>query len=212
MVARSRGLATTGPCYDEGVVHEIRAVHSETAERYWACRHCGARGEVAFRAIGDSGWQTESLILDVESEDATTRAEEDLMVDAERVLHLIRCPTCKRRDPRYVRWARLRVGAWLAIGGGALLVGGLHAAIVAGACGLIGAWQAFRERSRFVRADAATILHLQPGERPEPSPAPPRPVQPPPPVLPPARAITAPPVPAVTPRGPGEEPAFLKKD
>jgi len=197
-----------------GVVHEYRATQAETTERYFTCRHCGARGEVRFHAEGDSGWHRESMFLDDTETRVHEAAAEDLMVDAERVLHLIRCPTCGRRDPAYVRWAGIRVGAWFALGGGMLVFGGLHFVIGAIITSVLGGWQAWREHSRFERADQAMLLRLQPGTPPalpQPAPPPPEPVVVPAPVLPVARAITAPPIAPFAPRGPDEEPAFLRK-
>jgi hypothetical protein len=189
---------------------ELRATVSETTQRYFTCRTCGARGEVEFRAHGDSGWQSGSLLLDVEPDEVREVADEDLMKDAARVLGLVKCPTCKQRDSRYVRWSRIRVAAWFGIAGVLLVIGGLHATLVAGAFGLLGGYQTYVEYGRFRRADNARVLRLKPGVRlalPEPAM---KPVLPPVPNLPPARAITAPPIQPIAPRGPDEEPAFLR--
>jgi len=181
--------------------------------RYFTCKRCGARGEVAFRAKGDSGWQTGSIMLEVDPQDVHTAAEEDLMSDAERVLGLVKCPTCKQRAPGSVRWAWIRILAWFAAGGLGYAAMGviIHVQIGAIVCGVLGCWQAWREHSRFRRADRAKLLRLKPGTRPAPEAGPtPKPVLPPAPKLPPARAITAPPIQPIQPRGPDEEPAFLR--
>ncbi len=197
-----------------GVVLEYRTTRSETTDRYYTCAYCGAKAEVSFRAEGDSGWHRDRLLSDDAEERAAAAAEEDMMSDAERVLHLIRCPTCGRRHPGYVRWAYLRVLGWFVLAAGVLSFGA-ELALGAVVFGIGGIWQGWRERRRFLRADAAQLLRLQPGRLPKPEPkklpAPKPKVLPPPPELPTARAITAPelPVAPVEPRGPDEEPAFL---
>jgi hypothetical protein len=189
---------------------KLRATVSETTQRYFTCRTCGAKGEVEFRAHGDSGWQSGSLLLEVEPDDVTTAAEEELMKDAGRVLGFVKCPTCKQRDPMSVRWSRIRVAAWFGIAGILLVIGGMHATLVAAAFGLLGGYQTYVEYGRYRRADNARILRLKPGVRPAlPEPVM-KPVLPPAPNLPPARAITAPPIQPIAPRGPDDEPAFLR--
>ena len=185
---------------------DLRAIHSSTEERYFACRNCGARGEVQFRARGDSGWQAGSLLLEIEAQDVDERAEEDLMADADRVVHLMKCPTCKRRDPAYVRWTYLRVIGWFALAGLFAWVGNIMVPyqltlyIAAIVCGLGGIWQARREHSRYKRADAARILRLKPGKHPGlAQPASLTPI-----------VTTAPP--PIAQREAGDEPAFLRKD
>src|SRR5688500_12830597 len=97
---------------------EYRTTQSETTERYFDCRYCGAHAEVAFHAKGDSGWHRDQLFGTEDAEQrAVEAAVEDMTVDAERVLHLIPCPTCGRRDGAYVRWAVIRVCAWLVLAG-----------------------------------------------------------------------------------------------
>ena len=196
------------------MVTEYRATQSETAHRYYNCSLCGAKGEVLFRAEGESGWHKDRW-LDADGEAmlrARDAASDDLFTDAERVQHLIRCPTCKRRHPGYVRWAYIRVIGWFAIGGGILAVAGMHLLIGALIPAALGGVQAWREHSRFKRADRAMLLRLTPGKRPEMEPPPPpKPVPVQRPAIPTARAITAPPVQPITPRGPDEEPAFLRK-
>ncbi|MDQ3338623.1 MAG: hypothetical protein M4D80_25950 [Myxococcota bacterium] len=185
---------------------DLRAIHSSTEERYFHCRGCGAKGEVQFRAWGDSGWQTGALILEVEADDVLVRAEEDLMADADRVLHLIKCPTCKQRDPAYVRWVYARVIGWFALAGFFAWVGNIMVPyritlyITAIVCGLGGVWQITRERSRYKRAASARILRLKPGKHPGlAQPASIAPI-----------VTTAPP--PIAQREAGEEPAYLRKD
>jgi hypothetical protein len=103
-------------------------------------------------------------------------AEEDLMADADRIAHLIKCPTCKQRDSAYVRWVYLRVIGWFALGGLFAWVGNIMvpyritmyvAAIV---CGLGGVWQITRERSRYKRAAAARKPNIPASRNPRVAP------------------------------------------
>jgi hypothetical protein len=188
------------------VGEDLRAVHSSTEERYFACRACGAKGEVQFRAWGDSGWQAGSVLLEVEAQDVHERAEEDLMADADRVLHLIKCPTCKLRDGAYVRWGYIRVAGWFALASVFAWVASFMVPyqimlfVAAAVCGLGGIWQITRERSRYKRADGARILRLRPGKHPGlAQPASARPI------------VTVAP-PPIAQREAGDEPAFLRKD
>lgn len=202
----------------------IRSIHVSTEERYFHCRNCGAKGEVQFIAVGDSGYQTGSLLVDAEPEDADVVAEEAHMVDAERVTHLIKCPTCKRRDPAYLRWVYLRVAGWFVAALGMLALHRmfegiyLYPLIVGIVFALVGLFQMRLEYLRLGRANRARILRLKPGnvaglaeakpvhtlplaiatEKPKP----PKPIAP----------IEAKPVEHVEQRGPDEEPAFLRKN
>ena len=191
---------------------EYRATRSETAVRYYTCSYCGAKAEVAFHAVGDSGWHRDRLLSNDAEQRAHDAAEEDMMTDADRVLHLIRCPTCKRRHGGYVRWSYARVLFWFAACGLVFAYGGLTLWIgLVLTCGA-GLFQGYWESRRFKRADTAILARVQQGTLPEPKPLPPpRKQLAPPPDLPPARAITAPPihVAPIEPRGPDEEPAFL---
>jgi hypothetical protein len=193
---------------------QYQATKAETAHRYFDCSLCGAKGEVVFRAEGESSWHKDRWLDDEGAAmlRAADAAADDLFTDAERVQHLIPCPTCKRRHPGYVRWAYIRVVGWLAIGGGILAVAGTQMAIGAAFFGVLGGLQAWRERSRFKRADRAMLLRLTPGKRPEMEPPPPaKPVHVQRPAIPVARALVAPPIQPIAPRGPDEEPAFLRK-
>lgn len=199
-------------------MENIRATVAETTQRYFTCRYCGARGEVELLAQGDSGWQESTWYREATITDAASAAETDLMLDAERVLGLVKCPTCKRRDARYVRWGKIRVAAWFALGGSIWFLGGTELAIGTIGCALAGCWQTYREHTRYRRANRARILRLRPGKLAPPPELPP--LAAPPPELPVARALTAPviqpPKPTVAPapvvpRGPGEEPAFLRE-
>ena len=195
---------------------EYRATQADISLRYFNCGNCGARGEVAYRAEGDSGWHKEGLFNDDGADRARTAAEEDLMIDSDRVLGLIRCPTCGERHKSTVRWAYLRPTlllvpgiALFAIFGTELWIGAAIFAALAGA-------QGWRERGRFQRANRALLLRLQPGKRPEAlaEAKPISPMKPPVPKLPVAIAVNVPPLAAPEPvvqRGPDEEPAFLRK-
>ena len=201
----------------------IRSIHVSTEERYFTCRSCGAKGEVQFIAVGDSGYQTGSLLVDVEPDDADVVAEEAHMVDAERVAHLIKCPSCKRRDPAYLRWVYLRVVLWFVA---ALAMLALHRMfegiyfyplVVGIVFALGGLWQIRVEYLRIGRANRARILRLKPGNVPGLADANPVHTLPvaiatekarPPKIVTP---IEGKPVERVEQRGADEEPAFLRK-
>ncbi len=187
----------------------IRSIHVSTEERYFNCRNCGAKGEVQFIAVGDSGYQTGSLLVDLEPDDADVVAEEARMVDAERVTHLIKCPTCKQRDPAYLRWVYLRVVLWFVFAVLAFVLHrmfeGIYFYLLFFAIGfaLAGLWQIRLEYLRIGRANSARILRLKPGKHG--SLADQKPVH----TLP---VVASKPVEKIAARGPDEEPAFLRKD
>jgi len=175
---------------------EYKLTRSELAQRYFACKLCGANGEVAFGAQGSSGWTRDGMFVDNVHAQVERAAEVDLRTDAMRTQALIRCPTCGRRAPGAVRWVAIRIGFWLAAGVGLVAVGGAELVIGAGGCAAVAIWQGLQERGRFKRARGAVILQLEPGKVPEPEAPPPRPVVrrqlAPPPELPPARVVSAP--------------------
>ena len=188
----------------------VGATQTEHAERYFTCRRCGAHGEVAFAARGESRWHRSSLFDGGAAEDnARADAQHDMMVDAERVTALIRCPTCGKRDAGYVWWSWIRPLALFAFAGVLYVLLPMYQVLIG--VGIAALFQTYREYMRYRRADRATILRLQSGKLPEPKPRPPlTPVAPPVPKLPAARALVAPPVPTRAPRGPADEPAFLR--
>lgn len=199
-----------------GLEHRLRK--AETAERYFRCARCGARGEVAFVAEGDSGWQADDLLVEDGQLRALSAADEALMHDAERTLGLVRCPTCGERDRATVRWAQLRVAAWLGAGAGLALYVGPAAWLSLAGFAVGGGLQLWRELARVRRADHAHIVKHTPGTLPAPArkalpPPPPPPARVAPPI-PVARAITAPPprpqVAPPKPRSADEDPAFLR--
>jgi hypothetical protein len=197
-------------------VIEYKATQSEHAERYFTCKNCGAKGEVRFHAHGE-GVATENAFVDDGAQRALAGAEEDLMLDADRVLHLIRCPTCGRRDGGYVMWTVIRPVLWFATAAALYTLEATYFAIPTVGLIIGGVWQAWREGSRYRRANRAQLLRLKPGSPPERKQLPAKPTPkplPPPPDLPVAVAINVPPLAPIAPqpqRGPDEEPAFLKK-
>lgn len=189
----------------------VRTYHKQTktelAQRYYACKRCGAGAEVALFAEGSSGWQEDRLLVDDIDAHVRDRADADLRVDAERAIALAKCPFCHQRQPGAAGWAYTRVGFWFAI---ALVLeflgtrGELASLVPTG----LGIWQAFRERGRFRRARGALFSKIEPGRLPAPPPhVRPAPLAPPP-DLPRARAITAP-VHREEPADPASGPRFL---
>ncbi|MBL0218967.1 MAG: hypothetical protein IPQ07_34500 [Myxococcales bacterium] len=190
---------------------EHKVTRTEVTERYFTCPRCNAKGEVEFHAVGEGGWVRESWWSSSSAvERSAQQAADDLMVDADRVARMIRCPACELRPPGALRWALLRVLAPLAVGALAAVVGG-EGWIVAIGMGVMALWLGYRELQRLRRADRAEILKLEypkdalPVARATPVPKrapPPTPLVPVPSVAP---AIEKP-------RGPDEGPAFLKRD
>lgn len=173
---------------------EYRLTRSELAQRYFACPHCGAQGEVIFGAEGSSGWQQDTLLGSPVHERVERQAEVDLRTDAMRTQALIACPTCGERSPGAVRWMAIRVGFLAIVAVAIPIIGGVQ--FVVGGClfGALAIWQAWRERGRWNRAGRAVITKLVPGKAPEHERSKPavRRQLAPPPDLPAARVIAAP--------------------
>lgn len=190
---------------------EHKVTRTEVTERYFTCPRCGAKGEVEFHAVGEGGWVRESWWSSSSAvERSAQQAADDLMVDADRVLGLIRCPACELRPPGALRWTTIRVLAPLGLGALAAVVGG-QGLIVAIGMGVLSLWLGYRELQRVRRADRAQILKLEYAKDPLPvataTPAPKR-------VPAPMPLVAVPSVAPVIekPRGPDEGPAFLKRD
>lgn len=192
---------------------QYQATKEELALRNYRCVRCGARGEVAFRAVGRSTWIAESLLGEDPVQAAWQQAEQDLMNDADRALALVKCPTCGMRPPRAMFWVGVRVTLWLGVAAGGLAIGGATGVCVAAGFGVGAIIQGLAERTRFHRATRAVFPRLVPGALPEPRR----------PRLPEARAIAAPPAepeappPLVAPEppptpSPDGQPRFLRND
>lgn len=199
------------------VALEYKHTRRETAERYFKCARCGARGEVAFQAVGESAWRREGFFQPDAINAAAKQSETELFKDAQRTLDLVKCPSCGRRGPGALFWASARIWVWLVVAAVYALAGGRDPyayVLPAIAVGAFGWW----EGRRLVRADGAVITKLVAGPKPEPKPEPKSgnvvraekpPVTAPAPELPVARAIVAPPIPPPAPRDPGAGPRFL---
>ena len=195
---------------------EYKHTRRETAERYFKCARCGARGEVVFQAVGQSAWQRETFFQPDAINAAAKQSEKDLFEDAQRTLDLVKCPSCGKRGPGALFWASARLWAWLVLALGYALAGGRDPyayVLCAIAVAAFGWW----EGRRLLRANRAVVTKLVAGPRPEPRPQPkpdrPRaerpPVSPPPPELPVARAIVAPPIAPPAPHDRDAGPRFL---
>jgi hypothetical protein len=86
----------------------ISITRRETVERNWECSRCGAHGHVIFRATGESGWRRVWWSEDDAERAAAEGAKADVHNDAERILGMIRCPTCGRRARGVYAWAVVR--------------------------------------------------------------------------------------------------------
>lgn len=189
----------------------------QAVERTFKCPRCGAHGEVEFHAIGEGGWARESVLTEMfNTESAVERSAQDaaadLTLDADRVVSLIRCPSCEQRAPGAFTWPAFRVGLPLIV---AAVLPFVSFTLGLGSIVLVGfaLWVFSREYRRVQRADRVEILKLEIGAdqvakakakakarfAPKPTPRPaPKPIV----------------VPVVAPvieksRGPDEGPAFL---
>ena len=190
---------------------------TRAVERTFTCPRCGAHGEAQFHAVGEGGWARESVLSDMFNTDsAVERSAQDaaaaLLLDADRIVSLIRCPSCEQRAPGALTWPAVRVALPLVVAGVLPFVSSF---LIWGSLGLVvvALWVLWREYRRVRRADHIEILKLEPGAdqvakakasararfapKPAPRPAP--------------KAIVVPVVAPVIekPRGPDEGPAFL---
>ena len=179
---------------------------TQAVERELTCPRCGAHGDATFNAIGEGGWARESVVADMFNTDSAQErsaqdAASDLVLDADRIVGLLRCPACKQRAPGALRWPAIRVAVPLVIA--ALLpfvswiLGWGSLVFVVGALVVFS-----RERRRLERADHVTIKNLERGAKTKATFAT-KPVHRPPPKV----VVVAPVI--EKPRGPDEGPAFL---
>lgn len=187
---------------------------TRAVERPFTCPRCGAHGQAAFNAIGEGRWARESPLADLFNTDsAEERSAQDaasaVLIDADRIVALIRCPACKQRAPKALLWPTVRVLVPLLVALALpVLVGRMFGwfalVLVVVAIGI-----AWKERRRLQRADHVTLSGVAHGakENAKTRFAPkPRPIAPPrPPVV--SVPIVAPVI--EKPRGPDEGPAFL---
>ena len=193
---------------------EYKHTRRETAERYFKCARCGAHGEVAFQAVGESAWQREGFFQPDAINAAAKQSENELFKDAQRTLDLVKCPSCGKRGPGALFWASARIWVWLALAPLYGLAGGRDPSwYMLFAIPVVAfAWW---EGRRLARANRAVITKLVAGPKPpearrEPKPEKPAVAEKPPaPELPVARAIVAPPIAPPAPRDPEAGPRFL---
>ena len=190
------------------------ATHRGELERYYTCPRCGARGEMKLTAIGRSAWgggfamrlyfggvfRLGRLASDLGTSNAQDEAETNAQRDADRVLALVRCPSCHKRPRMAFVWPAFRIAGLVAIAQIGLWLGAVPVPlwITAASVGAIGV---VLEAGRFRRASRVATLKLAPGT----------------PQLPEARALEAPKqrAPAIAsppqpaPASPGAEPSLL---
>jgi len=150
----------------------VSVTREETVERTWECARCDAHGLVQLRAIGESGWKQVWL----SREDAEDAAAEDarwaVQRDAERMLGMITCPTCRHRARGVYAWAVLRniipVGIGLVTGAiiGLIVIVTAHwpwwiaLPLMTAGAGI----SLFPERRRWIEARDTTVRELVPGD------------------------------------------------
>lgn len=87
---------------------KVSVTREETVERNWACARCEARGVVQLRAVGESGWKQVWWSREAAEERAAEDAGWAVQRDADRMLGMIRCPSCRQRARGVYGWAVLR--------------------------------------------------------------------------------------------------------
>jgi hypothetical protein len=150
----------------------VSVTRAETLERNWECARCDAHGVVVLRAEGDSGWKRVWWDRDEAEAAAHDDARWAVQRDADRILGMIRCPSCRHRARGVYFWAVVRnlpgffVGMFMGLTLATLSV--LFAGLppLAGipiilACGVI---FCLPERRRWVEARDTTVRNLVPGD------------------------------------------------
>jgi hypothetical protein len=203
------------------VERQINVTRTAIVERTWRCERCGASGLVNLKAVGHSGWRREGWS---DPDQVAAQAREDasyaVMHDAERILAMIVCPTCREPARGAVFWSRVRMIGTALIGvAGAGFLGFLAVAVSPVPLWLapigtpLGAWiGCHEERRRRRESRGVIVVHLVKGEAKLPVAiarvAPPR-ALPPAPKLEPLRT-SAPE--SIAPADASEGPRFLKED
>lgn len=139
---------------------EFKVTRTEVKERYFTCERCGAYGEVEFHAVGEGGWVKESFWEDDAAGRSAQQAADDLQVDADRVVAMIRCPACEQRQPGAFTGAYLRIGAPTLAGAIAPFLGA-HLIVFSVVMWAVAVWLLWRELKRLGRANRAEILKLK---------------------------------------------------
>ncbi|HEX4449632.1 MAG TPA: hypothetical protein VH143_02125 [Kofleriaceae bacterium] len=114
----------------------IIASHRSELERYYTCPRCGAKGEARLTAVGRSVWGGGPLIgvlanlamfrfgrlaEAARGGNAQDEAEFRAQRDADRMLALMRCPSCDKRPRMAFVWPVIRIAGY-AIGGAMIAV------------------------------------------------------------------------------------------
>ena len=198
------------------VRREYKHSREEVVERTFKCERCGARGEVAFVARGESQWNRESWLGgDDPMASAVEQSENDLRNQASSMLGFVRCPTCGERRPGAIGWAMFRVGFWATLAAIAVVAGDAAWVYYSGAAATVLAGvQTWRETRRLRGAERAVFRRLTPGspsQRALPAAKPPAPRRVAP-DLPVARVVSAPAQVKQEPIDPSAGPQFLGKD
>jgi len=150
----------------------VSVTREETVERTWECARCEAHGVVHLHAIGESGWKQVWLSRDSAEDAAHEDARWAVQRDAERMLGMITCPTCRHRARGVHAWAVVRnlipVGVALVVGAAVAIVViatahwpfwiALPIMLMCSAVALL------PERRRWVEARATTVRDLVPGD------------------------------------------------
>ncbi|HEY1816319.1 MAG TPA: hypothetical protein VGG74_28420 [Kofleriaceae bacterium] len=154
----------------------IVASHRSELERYYTCPRCGARGEAKLVAVGRSVWGGAFVVhflvnlmqlrrVDVSSSgNAQDQAEEHAQRDADRILGLMRCPSCHKRPRMAFVWPVVRVAGYAVLGAlltVLLLMFGIHMSPELGAAAF-GAYGVLGEIGRFSRVRQAVALKMTP--------------------------------------------------
>jgi hypothetical protein len=160
-------------------VPAIIASHRSELERYYTCPRCGAKGEAKLTAVGHSMWGGGSIIgvlanlsmlrlsrlgEAARGSNAQDDAEFRAQRDADRVLALMRCPSCHKRPRMAFVWPVIRV-AFYALGGAVFAVFaatfGLHV-VPSVAAGVLAAVGVLGEVGRFSRVRTAVAVKMTP--------------------------------------------------
>jgi hypothetical protein len=170
-------------------VPAIIASHRSELERYYTCPRCNAKGEARLVAVGHSVWGGASLIgifanlsmfrfgrlADAaRGGNAQDEAEFRAQRDADRMLALLRCPSCHKRPLMTFVWPVIRVIGY-AIGGALLAVCAamFHLSIAPSiAAGVFAVIAVVGELGRFSRVRKTVTVRLAnaPAQLPEPRP------------------------------------------
>jgi hypothetical protein len=150
----------------------VSVTREETLERNWECARCGAHGHVVMRAVGESGWKQVWWSREAAEDAAREDAGWAVQRDADRMLGMIKCPSCKHRAKGVYAWAVIRnipsffVGLFIGITLATISILWAHLPFLMAlpimlACALLMCWP---ERRRWLEAKNTTVRGLVPGD------------------------------------------------